>query len=615
MPITEIFTTATYDSDGIQSIAWPSGMTSGTPAAMLVAPGSDGKPKTVVPATWLLKATKSDGTKLYVNQSPTANEVAAPIPVVGRLVMLRAFPGAAGFGKVGSGESLTLSVDGSALSLWGWKSTSDTLTVSNKTDATDVANESYVHGGDARKYNTWFTVLATAGVAYIDTNAGAFFALEVLPQTVPNAPTLIYPVAGQSIDLGGPFTFAWKHNSPTGGKQRAAEIRFRSASTWSYIVSRLTTSTTETVLTALHDQFFEVVPSGGGSFVWQARTFEDDAGTVGGDWSATAEFAIRNKPTLTCSVSGSGLTHTVSWTPTITNGVQTWYRVRVTLAAETGPDDAVYDTGAVAGEDVSLALPADIGWVNGGDYKAWVEVGQTGGQQTAPTASASFNVAWTPPSTPTVSVQVSTRPLMVTVGGLTADHHRVRLSFTAGGVSRAMTQMAVAGSVSFDVPLAPYAIPTTYTVAASQLVAGVELWSESASRIASSTDTGTYLVDGDDWISAVIYDDEDRVDSEGISVSYGLGATRPTVVRTPSAGETGKTTFICRTRAAMDALSGWLREHTSFDVRWPPERDRSGALSDVPAMRIARTAPRSTDRLAPGTNLQHRLIPVSWVQQ
>lgn len=611
MPITEIFTTATYDSDGIQLVAWPSGMTAGTPAAMLVAPGSDGKPKAVVPATWLLKATKSDGTKLYVNPSPTSTEVASPIPVVGRLVMLRAFPGAAGFGKVGTGESLALSVDGSALSLWGWKSTSDTLTVSNKTDPTDVANESYVYGGNTRKYNTWSTVLPTAGPAYIDTNAGAFFALEVLPKTVPNAPTILTPPDGVFVDYGSVIPVSWIYNGA--GKQYVARVRYRvlGTSTWYLPV--------EPSMFWMQEETYKdwsnytLRWANDTTYEWAIAT--SASSTLQSEFSASRTITFRSKPTLTASISGSGLARTVSWAATITNGVQEWFRVRVTLATEVSAENAIYDSGIVAGAEASLALPADIGWVNGGDYKAWVEIGQTGGQQTAPTSSASFNVSWTPPPTPTVSVQISARPLRITVSGLTADHHRVRLSFTAGGVSRAMTQMAVAGSVSFDVPLAPYATPTTYTVAASQLVSGVELWSESTSRTTASTDTSTYLVDGDDWISAVIYDDEDRVDSEGISVSYGLGATRPTVVRTPSAGEAGKTTFICRSRAAMDAMSGWLRDHTSFDVRWPPERDRSGALIDVPAMRISRTTPRSTDRLAPGTNLQHRLIPVSWVQQ
>ncbi len=622
MAISEIFTTATYDSDGVQSIAWPSGMTAGTPAAMLVAPGSDGKPTAVVPSTWTLKATKSDGTKLYVNVSPTASEIASPIPVTGRFVMLRAFPNAAGFGKVGTGESLTLTTDGAALSLWGWKSTSDTLTVSNKTDTTDVANESYVYGGESRKYNTWFTVLAVAGVAYIDTNAGTFFALEVLPQTVPNAPTLISPIGGVFLDYNAPFTFVWKHNSPTGGKQRAAEIRYRTSVTWHYVVSRLTESTTETVLTALHDQFFEVNigPAPVGTMEWQVKTFEDDAGTIGGDWSASGFFTLRNKPTLTASVSGSGLAHTVSWTPTITNGVQTWYRVRVTLAAEASPDDAVYDTGAVAGEDVSLDLPADFDWVNGTDYKAWVEVGQTGGQQTVPVTTSSFTVSWTPPTAPTITVQSTAQPLRVTANALTGDHHRVRLSFTAAGVAHTITKDAAVGAVSFDVPLAPYGTPTSYTIRASQLVSGVELWSDADSQVAVCGDRSHYLVSVDltSWRKVLMRTASNPAGTEGITVSYGIGASVATVVRTPSAGMTGTEVLLVETQADMedlcDPVTGWLSLNSTFWLRRTPERSDDG-YADKRALKVARTTAVAEGERIDNSPIQYRTLTFSWVQQ
>ena len=58
-----------------------------------------------------------------------------------------------------------------------------------------------------------------------------------------------------------------------------------------------------------------------------------------------------------------------------------------------------------------------------------------------------------------------------------------------------------------------------------------------------------------------------------------------------------------------DALLAWLDAHAVFWIVFPPEDGLA-----TPAKRVARTSPRSWERLAQ-VAIPHRLIPMSWVEQ
>ena len=71
--------------------------------------------------------------------------------------------------------------------------------------------------------------------------------------------------------------------------------------------------------------------------------------------------------------------------------------------------------------------------------------------------------------------------------------------------------------------------------------------------------------------------------------------------------------WVTTTAAERDALLAWLDARTVFWIVFPPEGGLAVPLA-VPAKRVARTSPRSWERLAQ-VAIPHRLIPMSWVEQ
>jgi hypothetical protein len=146
------------------------------------------------------------------------------------------------------------------------------------------------------------------------------------------------------------------------------------------------------------------------------------------------------------------------------------------------------------------------------------------------------------------------------------------------------------------------------------LVDGVLLqsaWSTVAS-ITATPSGGCYVVDDNDrsvYLDAPLESDGPREIVQSLSVTYGLGATSARVDRTPEAGERGSVVWVTTTAAERDALLAWLDARTVFWIVFPPE----GGLA-VPAKRVARTTPRSWERLAQ-VAIPHRHIPMSWVEQ
>ena len=464
------YTQGTFSSTGAQSVVWPSGTVAGDVAVVFCATGSDKKPTTALPSGWTRAYVTSDGVSVWWKRLVTG-DLASALALTARVQLLQVFAGAAGVGKTGRGESMALTQDGGAFLLCGWKSTTDDLTASAKIHATDVVNSSYLYKGTARKFNTWWVALATKGTAYIDTNASAFLAIEILPQVAPYAPTLLLPDDEAYVDCPGDMDFRWKNNTVGGIPPAAVRLRVTVHRTFPdptlvYYLSDATGWSTSVQSMPGYSGLSGVYTGPLGvnhSCTWAVASSAD--GSTFGPYSDNRTFTTNAKPTVTVSVSGSGLTRTVSWTPTITNGVQVWWRVRICPSADTSPANPIYDTGIVSGADASTVIPATAGWTNGASYKAWVEFGQTGGQQTVPTASSAFTVSWTPPAAPTsVTAQPSSRPMTVSANGLTGSHSRIRLSFTANGTTYTIYATAVVGTVSFDVPLAPYMVATDCSV-------------------------------------------------------------------------------------------------------------------------------------------------------
>lgn len=611
------YTQGAYSATGQHTVAWPSGTAVDDIAILFCGAGSDKKPVTKAPYGWTCAATTSDGMSAWWRRVTTA-DLSAPIAVTARIQLLQVFSGAsAAIGAVGRGESLGVTYAGGALVLCGWKFTPDTLTESAKIHATDVVNASYVYKGDARKVNTWLSVMSSPGTAYIDTNARTFLGLELFPHRAPYPPTRLSPQEDVFLNYGEDIYFSWKHNSGSNAPQTWASLwASASGEDWQFLRTDGDWQTTEILPFRWTDEFMVAHSTGltnNKRYQWMIRT-GDSSGFVSSGGDTYGHFNLRPRPTVSVSVTGTDMSRTVLWTPTITNGSQVLYRVRICPAADSVPDAPLHDSGLIAGEDSAYVVPSDIGWENGASYKAWVEIGQTGGQETVPTASSSFTVSWTVPDGPATPTVQPGAPTTVSAAGLTVGR-KVRLSYTVGGVARVAVQEVTAASMSFDVPLAPYGIPTTYSIEQSGTVSGVEVWSDPVTVTGISYDARSYVVstDGLSWRRVVIYRASEPEDTEGISVSYGLGSSTPSVLRTPSQGLRGEDVVIVETQAAKDDLLAWLADNPTFDFRRPPERSRT-TLVDVPPLRVARVSQRSESRLV-NSQVQLRTIPLSWVQQ
>lgn len=631
------YTQGTFAANGQHSVTLPAGTAAGHLGVWVVAPGSDKKPATRMPAGWLMKGSKSDGTSLWV-KTFTAADIAAPLVIGSRIELGVVLSGASGVRSIGSGESLKVSQNGGGLLLFGWAATDNDLT-SGKIHAADVVNESFTYKGKHRKYNAWWSPMVTAGNAYIDTNAGAFFAVEIVPRVTPYAPTILSPADGLMIDYDGSIPFGWRHNSVSGDPSTQTKFRLHvrpaAGGTDLYAVSSGGWWLTD--FANVNGSMQEwVVPASSltdwTDYLWWIQT--NETGSTDLSPAAQGSFSLRPKPSTTVTATASGTVVTVVWHPTVISGAEiAWYRFRVTSAAAAAPDQAqLYDSGMIA-VDPTVGLPADssgdqtsyIGgqsarWVNGATYKVWVDFGQTNGQQTIPAASNSVTVSWLPPAGPTsVVCNTAARPITITANGL-SGYETLKVEFSVSGKQHTIAAPITSGSMTLDLPLAPYGVLVSYQVSASQVVSGVELWSDPVEAIAMGLDASCYLVADDllSWMRVVLQADQPHEMAQTNTVAYGLPRpddeqNLPFVDLGPEQGWTGTTTLKSVTMAGRDALLAFWRANDVFVTRWPPERE-GNALSDAGSTRMAKVTGTRDERLAQVLLARH-LFQFSWVEQ
>jgi hypothetical protein len=241
----------------------------------------------------------------------------------------------------------------------------------------------------------------TRDVAYGGSTSDVFNGWAVLlseVNTAPNAPLLVSPVGGVTIDRGVLQRFDWDFSDPDGGdSQSKYDLQYRAvgATTW--------TALTGTTPNTFHD--FAAGTFAAGDYEWQVRTY-DAAGLVG-PYSASGFFTAATPPagpTITDPVNGQtvGQTpYTVVWSyPT-----QEAYQLR-TVADNAGVADPtiVYtDTGIVESTTVrsrSVGFP-----VNNRNEHVQVRVRDAG--LWSPYTSVRVLVSYTPPAVPTAVVLAS----------------------------------------------------------------------------------------------------------------------------------------------------------------------------------------------------------------
>lgn len=437
------------------------------------------------------------------------------------------------------------------------------------------------------------------------------FAYQVVTESVPSAPTLVTPTSGQRISTADLPRFVWRHRGgqhqysvvelvgPMGTRTIKSDGTLYAGVWWMPPVETITLQASLAV----------------GSYTWRAYT---ENWTGRGPWSAAVAFSVDVPPsvgTITVTSPAESLAPRVVCAPTAGYGSVEQTRVTIAPAGSTDPErDAIWSSGVEVGSTVDETARPSAPWTNGASVRAWVTVWQTGGVSTT-ASSAPFAVSWTPTPTPGVSLAAGSPPT-VTVTSLAAGRRVEIQQDLGGGWSCLTSRIAPTATVTVGSPMLATGEVVQVRARQAAQVSGVWLWSDWATAApVTFPPVGCYLVDDadrSDYLEAHLSQEGPREIVQGIGVSYGLGGGSARVDRTPEAGQSGDLTLIADTTADVAAIRAWLSARTVFWYAFPPE----GAPTRVPqrAVRMRRVSPLTTQRLAQSSLLQHRLIPLSWVE-
>ncbi len=583
------------------SIAWPAGSAAGDLALV----HCDGSYSNNGPQTsgWTPVGHKSHWKIL------TSTDVATALIVNASHVKLQVFTHARGIGRTATVNGLTMQAAGSYLYVESARSASSIAPATYRLGAEWQDENGYWQAAYALASGTGWATIPSMG------SGATSYSYEVLPASPPSAPILTTPGAGASVDQTLALTFGWDHQSPFA--QTGRRVRLTTGATVRWIDSAGALKTTEQAVSTASTTATLTASAltAGAAYTWAAAT--NDTNGWGG-YSAERALNPVVPPTIssvTVSSPYGDLSPTVTWAATAGSGVLTAHQVWICNAADTDPTVAPLWTSGVLANAVSPdTAPSSPPWTNGASLKAWVRVWQTGGvYQTL--SSAAFTVSWTPPPTPTVTASAASSPPTVSVSGVTSGN-TVEVQQRLDGINWTPLTTRVAAGTSLTgipSPLAAIGSSVSFRARRATTVDGAlvqSAWSTVASITA--TPSGCYLVDDGDrsvYLDASLESDGPREIVQSLSVTYGLGATSARVDRTPEAGERGSVVWVTTTAAERDALLAWLDARTVFWIVFPPE----GGLA-VPAKRVARTTPRSWERLAQ-VAIPHRHIPMSWVEQ
>lgn len=254
-------------------------------------------------------------------------------------------------------------------------------------------------------------------------------------------------------------------------------------------------------------------------------------------------------------------------------------------------------------------------WTNAATLYAWVEVWQTGGLSSGPTKdNATFAVTWTPPSAVTCSAATGS-PTVVTVGSITSGNGiQVEMSTDAGATYTLVADIAAPGtSKAVNVALTTYGVSTLFRARQYATVDDTQLYSAwTVATAITPNDKAAYFIDTTDpstYLEVGISDDGAQTLVQGVTTSYGLGATQGRVDYSPTALRAGSMTCETISRAEHVALMAWLTARESFIVRWPPEG------VDLPPTTIRRNSQLVVARQIQGVSIPPRFTSFSWIEQ
>ena len=534
-----------------------------------------------------------------------ANDLAGPLVVTAERVKVAVFFGADRIGATSQQASIRVGAD-------------DWMVVdASRRSGPCTTDDTYRLGAEFVSVtgSTQATLARAAGgagkLSIPITSGTEAFAYQVVTESLPSAPTLFTPTAGQRISAAALPSFVWRHR---GGQHICSVVELVGPMGMRTIKADGTLYAGEWYLPPGETITLQA-PLAAGAYTWRART-ENHTGR--GPWSSPVSFVVDVPPsigTITVTSPAESLTPRVVATPTAGYGSIEQTRVTIAPAGSTDPErDAIWSSGAEVGSTVDETASPSAPWTNGASVRAWVTAWQTGGVSTT-ASSPPFAVSWTPTPTPGVSLAAGSPPT-VTVTGLAAGRRVEIQQDLGGGWSRLTSRIAPTATVTVGSPLLATGEVMQVRARQAAQVSGVWLWSDWATTApVTFPPVGCYLVDDadrSDYLEAHISEEGAREIVQGIASTYGLGATSARVDRTPEAGQRGDMTLTADTVADVAAIGAWLSARTVFWYCFPPE----GSPTRVPqrAVRMRRVSPLTTQRLAQSSLLQHRLIPLSWVE-
>lgn len=549
----------------------------------------------------------------------TAADIAGDLTVDDTLAGLQTFTGARGIGRTryrtGS-AGLTLTEAGAGLFVHGWSPKwdgdidPDTDRLGDKVD-----HEHYENA-------VWFKAATTATYTSLSGTDGdaSYVAYELLPTTVPAAPTVTAPTEGAYVASSEDIPLAWVPD----GDQTGVKVKLTKVSD-SSVVWLLSDGTVDSSETAITTAATTATIDAGELTAGQAydMTIVTQNAAGWGTYSPARRFTPIAQPTvdsITVTCPAEDLSPLVAWTMTATLGSQQGWQVRVSPSADATPDNPTWDSGVRSGTALSTVAPADTEWTDGATLYAWARVRDSAQWSEWTKDDATFAVDWTPPTAPTSVTPADGSPVsIVVVHAASMDSLEVQYSDDGKTSWAALTTVTVPSSpTTVHNARAGYGVATWYRARVWDTVDGVSIpsaWTESAAAL-SSTDTGAYVLadgDADDYLAVGIASDGPRVLRQGFAVTDGMGGAYARVDRSVIAGTAGSTVLRTETLAARVGLVEWLTDNATFVLRWPPERVTTTYV-DAGATRMTLQSPRSWARLAQ-TAISHRHLTVEWVEQ
>ncbi len=437
--------------------------------------------------------------------------------------------------------------------------------------------------------------------------------MELESRVGPSLPTIISPSAGLELSNTESVVFRWLHNGFAGQAKFKIRVREVGESTWNYVQSDGTLTTTETEVTSSQETIaVPITELPETAYEWSMWTFD------GQEWSPlmpTQSFTLVSPPDVTVTAPSAevedDLSPTVEWSATF-SGARSQVAFRVEVIG--GDGATVYDSGVILGSQTAYTIPAQDDFVNGESFTFKVTLTQTGGASGS--GSTSQVVSWTPPTAPTVVVANTEPGVQVTV---TADVDTViDIQRTVDGstwvdVGVGIPKRTSADLVVHDV-LAPYGVAATYRVRSGTTLEGMKLatdWVESDPI--TSSDAEFYIVDSHDpltYAAPVLQEDSGRAFVRSGSLVYPIGASQAVVDYGPLQGDSGSCTVLTMTQSEADDVKALLTSGRAVWLRWPPD---SGV--DVPASRVTVTPDSVVHERRYQLNQPYRDWPFKWVEQ